>query len=69
MLAPSSRQERFRSLLNSFLNGTDNSVLKVHFYPSELIRFKKEFPKLNFNVIRTVKTSSSKKHEVDITKI
>lgn len=49
---PLSRQEQIRPLIEQFSKGkniTDRLVLEL--YPSELDRFKEDFPELNFTVI------------------
>lgn len=63
-----SRQERTRDFLNQFEKGNlPTSSLTMKLYPSELDRFKEEFPNLDFNVTKTIKSASKKMFEVRIT--
>lgn len=70
MMDQLSRKDRFYNLLKSFSDGaTKSSNLKLTLYPGELVRFKKEFPELNFDIVDMHKKATSKKYEVSITRI
>lgn len=59
-----SRQDKLRERLKNF----SESELTMKLYPSELKRFKNEFPKLKFNIQGTSKSDTKKLHTVKITK-
>ncbi len=65
-----SRKERFMALIKAFSDGANkSSSLKLVLYPSELVRFKKEFPELDFSTINMHKSATSKKYVVEVTRI
>lgn len=65
-----SRQDKTRDLLDRFAKGNvlNKSMLLMNFFPSELDRFKGEFPTLKFEVTKTNRENCSKQYEVKITK-
>ena len=63
-----SRQEKLRNTLTSFNENSLTTSITLRMFPSELKRYKGEFPDLDFKVKHTQETPNSKKHEVDITK-
>lgn len=65
-----SRQDKTRGLLDRFAKGNvlSKSMLVMDFFPSELDRFKGEFPTLKFEVTKTNRKNRSKQYEVKITK-
>lgn len=65
-----SRQDRTREILTDFENGTGATVdaLSLSLYPKELDKFKKEFPSLSFEKLRTYDTGSGKKIDVKVSK-
>lgn len=64
------RQDRKRESITNFVNGNSlsSNTLFLDLFPSELDRFKKEFPDLIFTVKNTHLHYSSKEHKVQISK-
>lgn len=59
-----SRQERIRDFLKQFVDGdlpATNLTMKL--YPSELDRFKDEFPNLNFDVTSVYRVKQTHSHK------
>lgn len=61
------RQEKLRSTLTGLDDIIVGRSTQLRMFPGELKRFKKEFPNLTFEVMKTSKTPKSKMHVVNIT--